>query len=70
MLFRSGQTQGVPHKTKTAEQVSSYDGEAPQWFKNGIEAANIVVNTENQNNVNNETSSNTYSEEDLNKAKE
>ena len=34
-----GQRQGVPHKTKTAEQVSSYDGEAPQWFKNGIEAA-------------------------------
>ena len=34
-----GQTQGVPHKTKTAEQVSSYDGEAPQWFKDGIEAA-------------------------------
>ena len=27
-----GQTQGVPHKTKAAEQVSSYDGEAPQWF--------------------------------------
>ena len=34
-----GQTQGVPHKTKAAEQVSSYDGEAPQWFKDGIEAA-------------------------------
>ncbi len=34
-----GQTQGVPHKTKTAEQVSSYAGEAPQWFKDGIEAA-------------------------------
>ena len=34
-----GQTQGVPHKTKTAEQVSSYDGEAPKWFKDGIEAA-------------------------------
>ena len=32
-----GQTQGVPHKTKAAEQVSSYDGEAPQWFKDGIE---------------------------------
>lgn len=31
--------QGVPHKTKTAEQVSSYDGETPQWFKDGIEAA-------------------------------
>ncbi|ETP71106.1 hypothetical protein UYO_2949 [Lachnospiraceae bacterium JC7] len=34
-----GQTQGIPHKTKTAEQVSSYAGEAPQWFKDGIEAA-------------------------------
>ena len=34
-----GQTQGIPHKTKTAEQVSSYDGEVPQWFKDGIEAA-------------------------------
>ena len=34
-----GQTQGIPHKTKTAEQVSSYDGEGPQWFKDGIEAA-------------------------------
>ena len=34
-----GQTQGVPHKTKAAEQVSSYDGEAPQWFMDGIEAA-------------------------------
>ena len=36
-LRRAGQ--GVPHKTKTAEQVSSYDGETPQWFKDGIEAA-------------------------------
>ena len=34
-----GQTQGVPHKTKTTEQISSYVGEAPQWFKDGIEAA-------------------------------
>ena len=34
-----GQNQGVPHKTKTAKQVSSYKGEAPVWFKDGIEAA-------------------------------
>ena len=33
-----GQTQGVPHKTKTADEISKYDGEAPQWFKDGVEA--------------------------------
>lgn len=34
-----GATQGVPHKSRTAEQVSSYNGEAPEWFKAGVEAA-------------------------------
>lgn len=34
-----GKTQGVPHKSKDKDQVSSYSGEAPEWFKNGIEAA-------------------------------
>ena len=29
----------VAKKTKKAEQVGSYDGKAPQWFKDGIEAA-------------------------------
>lgn len=33
-----GQTQGVPHKSKTAEEISEYDGDAPQWFKDGITA--------------------------------
>lgn len=33
-----GQTQGVPHKSKTAEDISKYDGEAPQWFKDGVKA--------------------------------
>lgn len=28
-----GQTQGVPHKSKTKNEVSSYDGEEPLWFK-------------------------------------
>lgn len=32
-----GQTQGVPHKSKTAAEISKYDGEAPQWFKDGVE---------------------------------
>jgi len=34
-----GETQGVPHKSKEKDQVSSYSGEAPGWFKNGVEAA-------------------------------
>ncbi len=33
-----GQTQGVPHKSKTAEDISIYDGEAPQWFRDGVRA--------------------------------
>lgn len=33
-----GQTQGVPHKSKTADDVSSYEGEKPEWFKAGVDA--------------------------------
>lgn len=33
-----GQTQGVPHKTKTASEISCYSGNEPQWFKDGVEA--------------------------------
>lgn len=33
-----GKTQGVPHKSKTANQVSHYKGKAPEWFKSGIKA--------------------------------
>ena len=31
-----GATQGVPHKSKTAADISSYDGAAPQWFQDGV----------------------------------
>lgn len=34
-----GATQGVPHKTKTPEDVSAYAGEAPEWFTAGVDAA-------------------------------
>lgn len=34
-----GQTQGVPHKSKKAQKVSSYEGDAPPWFKEGVAAA-------------------------------
>ena len=33
-----GQTQGVPHKSKTVADVSQYKGTAPQWFIDGVEA--------------------------------
>ena len=33
-----GKTQGVPHKSKTADQVSHYKGKAPEWFNSGIKA--------------------------------
>ena len=28
----------MPHKSKTADAISSYDGDTPQWFMDGIEA--------------------------------
>lgn len=33
-----GQTQGVPHKSKTAAEISNYKGVAPQWFIDGVDA--------------------------------
>ena len=33
-----GQTQGVQHKSKTAAEISQYNGAAPQWFLDGVEA--------------------------------
>lgn len=34
-----GQTQGVPHKSKVASEVSNINEDSPEWFKNGIKAA-------------------------------
>lgn len=33
-----GLTQGVQHKSKTASQISQYNGKAPQWFTDGVDA--------------------------------
>lgn len=33
-----GQTQGVQHKSKTAAEISRYNGQAPQWFLDGVDA--------------------------------
>jgi len=34
-----GQTQGIQHKMKKAEDVSTYVGDIPDWFKEGVDAA-------------------------------
>ena len=34
-----GVTPGVAHKSKTAAEVSSYEGPEPQWFADGVQAA-------------------------------
>lgn len=34
-----GVTPGVAHKSKTAPEVSSYEGLEPQWFADGVQAA-------------------------------
>lgn len=34
-----GETQGVPHKSKSVNEVCKYEGDMPEWFKNGVEAA-------------------------------
>lgn len=34
-----GLEQGRPHRSKRADQVSSYAGEEPEWFRAGVEAA-------------------------------
>ena len=33
-----GKTQGVPHKSKTAAEISRYNGKTPQWFVDGVDA--------------------------------
>lgn len=45
-----GKTQGVQHKSKSKDQVSSYEGEAPEWFKQGVEAALLAPTALNQQN--------------------
>lgn len=41
-------TQGVQHKSKTAEQVSNIDKDSPEWFRKGVEAALLAPTAMNQ----------------------
>lgn len=43
-----GATKGVPHKSKSVEEVSKSEGSMPSWFKNGVEAALLAPTAMNQ----------------------
>lgn len=43
-----GENNGYPHKVKPIEELSKVTGEMPDWFKNGIEAAQLAPTSLNQ----------------------
>ena len=43
-----GETEGVPHRSKPAAEVSRTEGDAPDWFRAGVEAALLAPTAMNQ----------------------
>lgn len=43
-----GKTQGVPHKSKSIDEVIKAEWQIPQWFKKGVEAALLAPTAVNQ----------------------
>jgi len=43
-----GETQGVPHKSKSMKELCEADGEMPDWFRSGMEAAMLAPTAVNQ----------------------
>lgn len=43
-----GETQGVSHKSRAASEVIKTEGQTPDWFKNGVEAALLAPTAMNQ----------------------
>lgn len=43
-----GETQGIPHKSKVISEIFKSEGEMPDWFKNGLEAALLAPTAMNQ----------------------
>lgn len=43
-----GETQGVPHKSKDLEDVVATQGNMPEWFRKGAEAALLAPTAVNQ----------------------
>lgn len=43
-----GQNAGVPHKSKSVEELSHIDGSMPDWFRAGMESAMLAPTATNQ----------------------
>ena len=43
-----GETQGLPHKSKSMEEVVQLNGSAPEWFQKGVQAALLAPTAINQ----------------------
>ena len=43
-----GETQGVPHKSKSMEEVVQLNGPVPEWFQKGVQAALLAPTAINQ----------------------
>lgn len=43
-----GSVQGTPHKSKSYADVASYEGETPEWFKEGVKAALLAPTAMNK----------------------
>ena len=43
-----GETQGLAHKSKDMSALCSYDGQTPDWFKNGAKVAMLAPTAMNQ----------------------
>lgn len=43
-----GKSQGIPHKSKTIQEVAKVEGKMPDWFKNGAEYALLAPTAMNQ----------------------
>ena len=50
MALGYGDTQGVPHKSKPMPQLCKVDGEMPEWFRKGMEAALLAPTAMNKQN--------------------
>jgi len=54
-----GETNGISHKTKPIEKLCSVNGDMPEWFKKGMEAAQLAPTAHNQQNFHFELNGNT-----------
>ena len=43
-----GETQGVAHKSKSFENVAKVEGQVPDWFRRGVDAALLAPTAMNQ----------------------